>query len=195
MPNQLRKNVVENHRKIEASAAKLFAENGVAQVSVADVMNSAGMTHGGFYRYYESKIDLAAAACRFSFENAVDALATKAAAREVDEPALSAMAGFYLSPQHRDAPGLGCPVAAYATDAWREDGASPLRQAYLQGMKQILSEITAVSPGASLAQREEKALGVLATMVGALCISRAVNGDTMSEQILDAARTLIKAQA
>jgi AcrR family transcriptional regulator len=40
-------------------AARLFRERGVAQVSVADVMAEAGLTHGGFYKQFTSKDALA----------------------------------------------------------------------------------------------------------------------------------------
>ena len=192
MPKVTRAVADENHIKIKASAARLFAEKGMAEVTVAEVMQAAGMTHGGFYRHYESKIDLAAAACRYSFTNNAVGFFNMVSSRAVDESALDSLLRLYLSEQHRDTPGIGCPVTSYAADIMREAYASPLKQEYINGVKYVLSEITSLTPGTVLAERQEKAIGILSTIVGALCISRAVKGDAVSEQFLDAAKKFIK---
>ena len=54
----------ETKAQIIACAAKLFRENGIARTSVADVMQAAGLTHGGFYRHFGSKDELLLAAMR-----------------------------------------------------------------------------------------------------------------------------------
>ena len=55
-----REQVVENRRKILEAAGRLFREKGFEAVSVAEVMNAAGLTHGGFYGHFQSKDDLIA---------------------------------------------------------------------------------------------------------------------------------------
>ena len=45
-------------RKIIDSARKLFNRYGFESVSVNQVMAGAGLTHGGFYTYFQSKSDL-----------------------------------------------------------------------------------------------------------------------------------------
>lgn len=192
MPKVTRAVADENHIKIKASAARLFTEKGMAEVTVAEVMQAAGMTHGGFYRHYESKVDLATAACRYSFTHTAAGFFNMVSARTGDESALESLLHLFLSQHHRDTPGSGCPVAGYAADMMREEKSSRLKQEYINGVKYVLSEITSLTPGAVLAERQEKAMGVLSTIVGALCISRAVKGDAVSEQFLDAAKKLIK---
>src|SRR5262249_51113315 len=44
-------------------AAQEFRRKGIAGTSLADVMAAAGLTHGGFYRHFESKDQLIAEAC------------------------------------------------------------------------------------------------------------------------------------
>lgn len=44
-------------RVLEAAAA-LFRERGFGGVGVVELMNAAGLTHGGFYGQFESKEDL-----------------------------------------------------------------------------------------------------------------------------------------
>src|SRR5712692_11897403 len=58
-----RKQVAKNRQRILEVAGKLFREKGFDGVSVADIMKSAGLTHGAFYGHFASKDDLAAQAC------------------------------------------------------------------------------------------------------------------------------------
>jgi len=48
----------ETRRKILRGASRLFREKGVRDTTVPDVMESAGLTVGGFYKHFESKEDL-----------------------------------------------------------------------------------------------------------------------------------------
>jgi TetR/AcrR family transcriptional repressor of nem operon len=58
-----REQAAENRERIVQVAAKLFRERGFDGIGVADLMKSAGLTHGGFYGHFRSKDDLAAEAC------------------------------------------------------------------------------------------------------------------------------------
>ena len=44
-----------SHARIVASASQLFRERGLEGASVGDVMKEAGLTHGGFYKHFDSK--------------------------------------------------------------------------------------------------------------------------------------------
>ena len=68
MPRVSREQTDKNRLLIEAASARLFKEHGFDGVSVADIMASAGLTHGGFYGHFESKDELAALACAKAFE-------------------------------------------------------------------------------------------------------------------------------
>jgi AcrR family transcriptional regulator len=43
------------HERIVEVAARTLRRNGYSGVGVADVMNQAGLTHGGFYAHFESR--------------------------------------------------------------------------------------------------------------------------------------------
>jgi hypothetical protein len=45
-------------KKIIQSARQLFNRHGFENVSLAQIMSGAGLTHGGFYKYFKSKSDL-----------------------------------------------------------------------------------------------------------------------------------------
>lgn len=49
-----------SREKILSSAGCLIREKGIKRTSVADVMDGAGMTVGGFYAHFPSKQDLVA---------------------------------------------------------------------------------------------------------------------------------------
>ena len=48
----------ETHERIIEAAARSFREHGSEGQGVARLMKDAGLTHGGFYRHFESKEDL-----------------------------------------------------------------------------------------------------------------------------------------
>jgi TetR/AcrR family transcriptional repressor of nem operon len=48
----------EVRKKIVQSARRLFNRHGFDGVSLKQIMAGAGLTHGGFYSYFESKSDL-----------------------------------------------------------------------------------------------------------------------------------------
>ena len=49
---------LEVKKKIVHSARRLFNRHGFDAVSLKQIMAGAGLTHGGFYSYFESKSDL-----------------------------------------------------------------------------------------------------------------------------------------
>src|SRR5262245_4422131 len=103
--------------RIVDTAARLFRKKGYDGIGVADLMQEAGLTHGGFYAHFDSKEDLMAAACQRSMEQSVQAWL---AAAGKDDP-LKAVAGRYLSKGHRDHPEAAgaCVIAAAGTDIAR----------------------------------------------------------------------------
>ena len=64
-----REQVAENRRMILDAAGRLFRERGFEAVTVAEIMQAAGLTHGGFYGYFTSKDDLIAQALAEALAN------------------------------------------------------------------------------------------------------------------------------
>ena len=101
--------MAENRERILETAAQLFREKGFDGIGVADLMKSAGLTHGGFYGHFASKDDLMAQATERALGKLHTAWAALArdAAHNGQDP-LGAVESAYLSARHRDAPGHGC---------------------------------------------------------------------------------------
>lgn len=170
----------KNRERIIEVAAKLFRERGFDGIGVADLMKSAGLTHGGFYGHFASKEDLMAQACARALDGSLDAL--HQIAERGDENSLSAVASAYLSPAHRDRPGEGCVLAALGAEAARHG--SPVRSAFTQGVRSALDLLTQLVPGKAKRAKRERALATYASMIGALVLARAVDDPELSEEVL-----------
>src|SRR6058998_1573826 len=66
-----REQAAQNRERIVETAAQLFRERGFEGIGVADLMQEAGLTHGGFYGHFSSKEDLIAEAAARAFEGSV----------------------------------------------------------------------------------------------------------------------------
>ena len=96
---------METRKKVLREAAKAVRALGPDRVSVADVMASVGLTHGGFYAHFKSKDDLLAAAVDEMFIDA-GALVDRSIAGLGPAEGLSDYIDNYLSARHRDARAL-----------------------------------------------------------------------------------------
>ena len=180
-----RQDMQKNREAIITAAAKLFRERGVDGVSVPAVMEAVGMTHGGFYKHFASKEELVPLAYAKAFEDIAGSLSN---AVESGGPgkngAWNAVLDTYLSPEHRDATGVGCPTAALLGDAARAEPDASARDAYVRGVEGMLTKLGGLDGKPA---HDPENLVALSTMVGALLLSRATTGD-LSDAFLSAAK-------
>ncbi len=189
MARASREEASKHREEVVSAAARLFREHGIGGVSVTELMGEAGLTHGGFYRHFASKDDLAAQACTAAFAQLAATLAAIGARHEGDgEAAERELLDTYLSPAHRDDAGSGCPTAALCIDVAREAKGSAVHEAYVKGVRGMVDNLSQLSGGKGRRRSRGKALAELSTLVGALVLARATRGDTLSTEILDAAR-------
>lgn len=90
-----------------------------------------------------------------------------------------------LSSDHRKRRGDGCVVAALVGEIPRQGAA--IRQSFTNVLRAVVKQIAGLMPGRR--KTEDEALGIVATLVGALTLARAVNDPELSDRILTAART------
>jgi|SRR5690242_2035291 TetR/AcrR family transcriptional regulator, transcriptional repressor for nem operon len=173
----------ENRQTVINVASRLFRERGFDGIGLKDLMESAGLTQGAFYKQFASKEDLATQASRRALESASKRWSA-AVAENPDDP-LGAVIGFYLSAGHREEKMDGCPVVALGADAARQ---SPeVKAAFEAGIKAYLEILGGLIAKADGEDPGGKAMAVLATMVGAVTLSRVVNDPDLARAILDAA--------
>ena len=166
----------ENRERILEAAARLFRERGLSGVGVDALTEAAGLTHGSLYSQFGSKERLAA-------EALVHALTTSSA-RMRDARTLNDYMARYLSADHLEGLGDGCVIAALAGEMPRQ-GAT-IRHRFTDAIRGMGKKIAGLAPGG--ARPEDEALAIVATMVGALILARAVDDQELSGRILGAAR-------
>jgi TetR/AcrR family transcriptional repressor of nem operon len=176
-------------RVVKIAAAQM-RKRGPDKVAVADVMNRAGLTHGGFYAHFESKDDLIAAAVRQMFAEAREML--RGATEGKDNPeALRSYINAYVSASHRDRPERGCAIAALSSDIHRQGHKA--RAAYDEGVAGLVAKIAGLLPEG--VNRRQLAVSMIAEMTGAVAAARAVSDPTLSDEILASARRSLRARA
>lgn len=188
VPRTTRAQAESHRREVLDAAATRVRERGTAAVTVPEVMAAAGLTHGGFYRHFDSKEDLIAQACTAAYAEKIREMEQIRADSADEAAARRAFIGRYLSAAHRDAAGRGCGIAALAGDVGRAEPDSPLRRAYRDGIRNMLGELAEYGGHPA---GDHTALVELSMMAGALLLSRATAGDELSEQILDAAKEFL----
>jgi TetR/AcrR family transcriptional regulator, transcriptional repressor for nem operon len=179
-----REKAAANRERILNAAAGLFRAKGFGGIGVADIMQAADLTHGGFYGHFASKDDLVAQASRRTMRRA--AANWEGVVADAPDHPYAALLDHYLSPRHRDDPGHGCAFAALGTDAARSG--KKVRQAFAEGLQPLIDVLTEAIPGRSRAARRRKAVAAMAALVGALTLARAVEDRSLSDEILAAAK-------
>ncbi|WAS95290.1 TetR/AcrR family transcriptional regulator [Nannocystis punicea] len=169
---------------ILASATRLLRERGIGGASVAEVMKGAGLTVGGFYAHFESKEALVSASLRQSLRELWGGMVAGAGKLRGVE-AVSFVVRRYLSRSHRDNPCEGCPLPAVVADV--AQAGEPVREAlahelgdYADALAECIADDTAPN--------RQRALALLALMVGGLSLARALKGTPTSDEILKACR-------
>jgi TetR/AcrR family transcriptional regulator, transcriptional repressor for nem operon len=174
-----REEAARTRERIVTAAAREFREHGIVATGLNDLMKAAGLTHGGFYKHFESKDQLVAEACAEAVEAIIENVRIAA---EAGMPVAEA----YLSTGQRDNPAAGCPLAALGSELGRSDETT--RAVATEGFLKLV-EITAGQFGkAKPADARRRALVAVSTMIGALTMSRMVADPELSAEILEEAR-------
>ncbi len=167
-----REKVRENRQSVVTAASEMFRAHGFDGVAVPELMKAAGLTHGGFYNHFPSKEALA----REALEGA---WATMAQQRGRTRDLTQLLRG-YLSEAARNAPGQTCPAAALAGDVRRQPAA--VRATFAEGLEDMVESIAALG-----GRSREQAIALVAQMVGAVMLSRAVPDDhPLAKDLLEA---------
>jgi TetR/AcrR family transcriptional repressor of nem operon len=165
-----------NRRRIIREAAQLFRDRGITNVSVADIMEAAGLTHGGFYKHFPSKTALVDEAAAQAFTDMLGELTRFSEDNDDHHAAWQAFLDYYLSTDHRDHPGDGCPAAGFAGDFARQPEHAHTYAAGIHAMARW------IAPG-------DDGLTALAHLVGSILLARATAGTPLSHDILHSAHT------
>lgn len=181
MPRMSREETAQTRAWIIETAAGLFREQGIGATGVADIMSAAGLTHGGFYRHFASKEALAAEAISYATCRSLEEL-EKTGNSEACQQALVDFVDRYLSNDHVDHPGKGCPLVALGSEA-RYAPAKAAEQLAEASDRAITALATAMD-----AEREQ-ASALMATLVGTVTLARMARTGQQRDQILAAGKS------
>ena len=175
----------ETHARIVKKAATRLREKGAHGIGVADLMKDAGLTHGGFYAHFDSREALVIEAFNYAMDRATERW-RKVTAEVAPEKRLSTIVDGYLSATHRDDPGQGCAVPALGAEIARES--LKTRKAFALKLDQMIDMITDQIQDVPRKTARKQAMATLATMMGAIVMSRIAGNGEMSDEILSAGR-------
>jgi TetR/AcrR family transcriptional repressor of nem operon len=178
----------ENHKAILLAASRLFREHGFDGVGVVEVMKAAGLTHGAFYGHFSSKSALAAEACKFAFDELLEAW--------TPDITVSDYIDRYISVLHRDKVANGCPMASFASEIDRQE--KPVRQQFAKGVEGYIGKISdrLTADGTKNLHARKKAAAILSAMIGSVVMARSMCSvdRQLSADILSEARRTVQAQ-
>jgi TetR/AcrR family transcriptional repressor of nem operon len=178
-----REEAAKTRERIIKAAAREFRRNGIVATGLIDLMAAAGLTHGGFYKHFESKDQLVAEVFADAAASTMETMTADSGGSS--KTGLAAAAAKYLSTAHRDHPSEGCPLAALGSEIARCDDRT--RAAATAGFLKLVNTIAARFRKTPPDVARRRALVAVSTMIGALTMSRIVTDPELSVEILQQA--------
>jgi len=166
-------------QRIIETAGRRLKRDGIDGSGIATLMADAGLTNGAFYAHFASKEDLVATAV-------ADQLREQRASFSERVPGRAGVEQYvreYLSVQHRDNPGDGCPSAALLDEIDRSSDA--VKRAYTDGLLGVVDDIATRLAPHDPGSARAVTLRVMALLLGTLQLSRALAEPGLADEILD----------
>lgn len=180
----------ETRKRIVEVAARQIRRNGIHATGLAEVMSEAGLTHGGFYRHFDSKNQLVAEAAEAGMASMVNALGV--ATGEADSKAgFESIVDTYVSELHRDNAEGGCPLAGNGSELARADDQT--REAAANGIDHMVDLMAKGMRDRQPDAARSDAVFALAAMIGAVTMSRIIADPDVSASVLTTVKERLKA--
>jgi|HubBroStandDraft_2_1064218.scaffolds.fasta_scaffold07787_4 TetR/AcrR family transcriptional repressor of nem operon len=170
----------KTRQRIVEVASEAIRSRGIEATGVAEIMAAAGLSHGGFYRHFDSKEQLVTEAIALSRR---DYFAQTLTAAEQGPEALMKHLQEYVAPAHRDDIGSGCPLAANGSELVRSD--STTRHNATEALRVWFEKTAPYMRSQDDQGKTDLAISVVTNMIGALTMSRMVDDPVLSDQILE----------
>lgn len=150
------------------AGARALRVSGFNGIGVDGLAAAAGVTSGAFYSNFQNKEALLEGVIETGLGKPfIDATGSVAERRAL----LRRWLDEYISDYHRENPAVGCVMPTLSADVAR---ASPaVRETYRIRMTELAGKVAAVLDGGE-ADRERRAWSIIAMMVGAIAIARAM---------------------
>ena len=173
----------DTREKILESARRLFNRKGYSGVSIEEIMSDAGLTHGGFYRHFNGKDELYAAAVRqFLCKKTPAAWQKPREPSAVTKPRAQRIVDAYFSREHFDDRNGCCPLIGMASDVQR--GGKAVKAAYQEVVEQM---VKVFEDDLNAPQSRGRALALVALCVGGMVLARNVGDPGLADAFRRAA--------
>ena len=180
-----RQETAETRERIVHTAAHEFGQHGIAETGLADVMSAAGLTHGGFYKHFDSKDQLVAEA----IEKSLDSMWLTMEKVKGGDAALATIVKEYVSRTHRDNTQEVCPLAALGSELQRAEERT--RDAASRGILRLIALLEKRLSDLPPKEAKSRAHAIVAAMVGSVFLSRIVTSPKLSDSLLRDTRDFI----
>jgi len=187
----------KTRERITEAGRVLFNRHGFEAVSIDMVMETVGLTRGGFYNHFASKEALYQAAVS-SFLNGRGARwreeAQVDAARPGSGAATERMVSSYLSQEHLDDVDGQCPMIALPSDIAR--AGSEIQKAYQQLLEAMVGlfeqDLDDQADGLDGASGRETALAMAGLCIGGMVVARTLPDSSLAQELRQAALTTVR---
>ncbi len=166
----------ERHRRILREAARLFAERGFSAVSISEIMNASGLTHGPFYNHFPSK-DALVSEC---IDEAIRVTLEKLRLSPPTDGGKEAYFRWYLTSLMKDSV-AGCVLIALASEMSREQS---VRASVTSLLATTIDALSNHFPWSSKASARSEAIRAYVSIIGAIVLIQAVDDETLVSEIL-----------
>jgi len=173
---------------ILATASIAFRRDGIENTGLSDVMHAAGLTHGGFYRHFDSKEQLLAESLQHACGQAFDAMELEGEGKSPAD-ALAAIVTYYLSPKQRDNFETACPLSALGSGLRHSDQAT--RDIAASGFQRVVGMLQSHLEGLSTRDARARANAMASAMIGSMMLSRILLGTSASDTVLKDTRKFL----
>ncbi|HEX4737786.1 MAG TPA: TetR/AcrR family transcriptional regulator [Allosphingosinicella sp.] len=177
----------EVRTRIVRGAQRLFNRRGFEAVSIEEIMGAAGLTRGGFYRYFGSKSDLYAEAMDCFFTNPDCGNRWEGVTVDPSRGNVGAqIVRAYLSRQHYQDIEDSCPMVALPGDVAR--GGAKARRAYENALNAMIVHLQKDAGEAGRPDRPT-ALAIAALCIGGMVVARASDDIGLATEMREAAKS------
>jgi TetR/AcrR family transcriptional regulator, transcriptional repressor for nem operon len=178
-PNKL----AATRNAILRSARILFDRHGFQAVSIDAIMGGAGLTRGGFYKYFNTKGELFAEVVKLALADY--ACGTHQHEHSDHDDLGKHILSVYLSPEHKKN-AEACPMIVLPSDT--AEAGEDVKTAFQSVLELMISGLSHAQRGQHLSRKH--ALATATLCMGGMVLARAVENQELADELRSAALDL-----
>jgi TetR/AcrR family transcriptional repressor of nem operon len=181
----------ETRERILEASDRLLKERGPGEASIAEVMEAAGLTVGGFYAHFASKEALEQATLLYGIDASMERLLRPLESIADDREWLLGLIRAYLAQAADPDLGHACPLTLLLPEVARRGVA--FQSAFSERTAALLDRVARRFPAAAGLPPREVAIAVFAALVGAVALARTIPAPHARERVVRATEAMLAA--